>query len=93
MTLALASRGYLCFATQGLPPVYGEGPSLIDATNIAPEISASGDIESVPPPTGVGESMAPTINGAESPVVIDSTEGPQISGAYDMTPGIILDEE
>lgn len=91
MTLALATRGYLCF---GAPTVYpcGPGPQLVDASQLAPEGTA-GLVEDVPPPSGSAEPLSPTIVGATETPVAAGDESPQVVSANDLVPEITQAEE
>ena len=91
MTLALATRGYLCF---GAPVVYpcGPGPSLVDATDLSPS-GAAYLVQDVPPPSGGGEPLVPSIVGAVEPPIAPTGSRPQTVSAVDLVPEITQAEE
>lgn len=91
MTLALATRGYLCF---GAPTVYpcGPGPSLVSAAELSPAGEAA-VVQDVPPPSGEGESLVPEIVGATAPPADPADPRPQTVSAVDLVPEITQAEE
>jgi len=70
----------------------GPGPSLIDATELAPEGVASVVLD-VPPPSGEGEPLVPVIVGATEPPAAPTGSSPQTVSATDLVPEITQAEE
>lgn len=95
MTIALASRGYLCFRTMGGATVFGPGPKLVSADELAPEIDAAGIDEAIESPTIMnGTELAPSVVGATEEVTpVVSDDAPSIVNGSELNPSIVGAEE
>ena len=87
MTIALATRGYLCFNRQ-LPSVCGPGPTITAIEEIAPDISGGAVVAEEGPDIAGGDILTPDISGAAEEPQPQPVEGPVISSGDDMVPTI-----
>lgn len=94
MTLALASRGYLCPGHGASPQVpCGPGPTIVASDAVEPEIIA-GAAEELPGPSVMEVwTLEPMIVVGDTEQAPPTIEGPDIVGAEDLTPGITGSDE
>lgn len=86
MTIALATRGYICLR-RGVP-ICGPGPTITAIEDVAPDIHGTAVVADPAPEITGGDVMAPEISGAAEVQEPPAAEPPIISGSDDMTPGI-----
>ena len=92
MTLALATRGYLCRGRLGVGIV--SSPVIVSAEAMAPEILGGGEELAEPPSIIGGGSLVPSITGDAPTAPSPTPEGPQIVGGEALSPQITgADEE
>lgn len=85
MTLALATRGYLCLGGTGSAKC-GPGPGIVSSEMLAPGIDGSA-VERTPTPTIVGAGIkGPEISGAAGDQQEPAGDTPTISGGSMLTP-------
>lgn len=88
MTLALASRGYLCQGQASPQIPCGPGPTIVSSDEVSPEI-IGGAAEALPGPSVVEVwSLEPMLIVGDIETPPPAIEGPDIVGAEDLTPGI-----
>jgi hypothetical protein len=91
MSLALASRGYLC-PQFGVGQV-GAGPTITGVEDIVPDIDGAAlAVTATPSISGTGEA-APVISGSSGTSEPPTTDGPVITGSGDAVPNIEGSEE
>ena len=89
MTLALATRGYLCQGGVGtVCPPYGPGPDIIGIEAISPSIKGSALIREEAPTIMVAGVPAPSIDASATPSDPPAADAPVITGAGDQKPDI-----
>lgn len=90
MTLALATRGYLCTGQGqgGVCPPFGPGPEIIGIAELAPGIDGAASIRA-PGPTITGAGVpGPSIRTSTTPTETPADSAPKITGAADQKPDI-----
>jgi len=87
MTLALATRGYLCFRRGG-GGTSGPGPSIIKSQFIQPEIKGAAFAAPPGPDLTGAASKAPQISGGGSIPTPPASTPPTISGGGTLIPGV-----
>jgi hypothetical protein len=87
MTLALATRGYLCFGKR-VEQVFGPGPKIIGVKEEKPDIDGSA-VTAPPGPSIIGAGLkGPQITDASNPTPPPAGPTPVITGAGVMKPGV-----
>lgn len=87
MTMALATRGYLC-PQREVSRKFGPGPEITSASELSPEVTgAFEDLEAPPKITGAGPSI-PSITSSKGDTVTAQVGAPTIIGAGILTPVI-----
>ena len=87
MTLALATRGYLCFRRGGVT-VIGAGPSIVKSQFVQPEIKGAAFVAPPGPDLTGAASKAPQISGGGSVPTPPEANPPTISGGGTLIPGV-----
>ena len=87
MTLALASRGYLCLGRKLISTIFGPGPGIVSSELLSPDITgAAKSLEDTPEILGAGvKEPSATATVVSVPPTPDS---PQIVGGDVLTPDI-----
>lgn len=89
MTLALATRGYLCFRRGGGGTIIvGTGPSIVKSQFIQPEIKGAAFAALEGPDLTGAASKAPQISGGGSVPTPPASTPPTISGGGTLIPGV-----
>jgi len=92
MTLALATRGYICLGRR-MPAVFGPGPQLVDAQMMSPQVDGSGFVSDLAPSFVQGDELRPGIQGAAEPIPSTATPSPQVVEGQDIAPSVTAADE
>ena len=87
MTLALATRGYLCRGSRVCPP-FGPGPTITGIVELQPTIGGSAHVRDAGPTISGAGVPAPSIDASSSPTSPAAGDSPTITGAGDQKPDI-----
>ena len=87
MTLALATRGYLCFR-RAVAVFVGPGPTIVQSQFVQPEIQGAAFAAPPGPDLSGAVSSAPQISGGGSVPTTPAANPPTITGGGTLIPGV-----
>lgn len=87
MTIALATRGYICTQRAESRQI-GPGPSIVSAKEVSPSITGAQELKQQGPVITSGGKSAPVISSAAGEEESPAASAPAIVGAGELTPTI-----